>query len=453
MCFRIAAAGLVVYYCPYSIIHHIENATTADQFKADRLKKLVDVNRTKFMERWRAALQRRDFDCRLEAKAPAKASSTRLHAVADSRPVAVVFTPGRLMPGSGARYMLAMARAMSATHRVVLTAPERFSSYRLAHLGDKLGIDVSGLAMMPFEDVRAEADCDVFVAIGDSVHPSVPAVGRRNIYVCRRAVGGTSRDAARNLDNIGTYQRLVVATLEAREAYFRTANSFRHDTDATFIAPSIGMDGASDDATGKWRESPIGQGTSIVSVGNFIAGEHSKRQDVLIEALRRLIDSGVAAELHFVGSLWWNGPDQEHYQDLLRRADGLPVQFHVDAPRDVLLGLLRRSPICWHAAGLGVDREKRPELAQHAGTGVLEAMSHGRIAFAVPCGGPARFIQDGVSGFHYDTIDALLDKTTAVLRDGQLALSVGRNAVAAATLHSDEMFDARWMQLVAGIDV
>lgn len=65
LCFRIAASGKFVYYCPASTVIHIQSATSTSLWQPAELGRLVSTNRLKFLSRWgnwlRARAENRDM--------------------------------------------------------------------------------------------------------------------------------------------------------------------------------------------------------------------------------------------------------------------------------------------------------------------------------------------------------------------------------------------------------
>lgn len=147
----------------------------------------------------------------------------------------------------------------------------------------------------------------------------------------------------------------------------------------------------------------------ILAVGRFFQGAHAKRHDVLIEAFRDLAADGW--ELSLAGAAD-SRPETERWVSRLREmADGLPVRFHVNAPRAELLELYAASALFWHAAGYEVRVDRQPERLEHFGIVTVEAMMHGSVPLVVPAGGQAELVADGRTGRHWRTIEELVGAT------------------------------------------
>ena len=200
------------------------------------------------------------------------------------------------------------------------------------------------------------------------------------------------------------------------------------------------------------RRAPKRRG-QILHVGRFFVGGHCKRQDAMIDAFRALIEAGVAAELHFAGSTMPEAAHQEYYAGLLERARGLPVTFHPNCSAAELHRLYTESDLYWHATGVGRDVEQLPHVVEHFGISVVEAMSARCIPVVFAAGGPAVIVQDGVTGFHFHTIDELAAVTRRLLEampdpDRETLRSA---AEAAAQSYSEASFAQRVSEIAARV--
>jgi glycosyltransferase involved in cell wall biosynthesis len=190
--------------------------------------------------------------------------------------------------------------------------------------------------------------------------------------------------------------------------------------------------------------------TMILTVGRFFSGGHCKRHDVLIEAFRALhARHDSAVEFHLVGS---SMPDPQHMDYLTRLQDmacDLPVVFHVNASSQTLEALYQRAAFYWHGTGLREDLEQCPELAEHFGIAIVEAMSAGCVAFALKAGGAPEIITDWVDGCLYDTTQSLVERTLALLHDPARREAIGAQARRRAADFAVEQFTRAAHRLVA----
>lgn len=209
------------------------------------------------------------------------------------------------------------------------------------------------------------------------------------------------------------------------------------ERDSEVVNPPIDVPAAEPDFPAK---EPI-----VLSVGRFFASGHSKRHDLMVETFRRLWDGGLRGwELHLVGSVHRDDPaDLRYFDEVRRRAEGYPVHIHADAPLETLLDLYRRASIYWHAAGYGVDAERRPIDLEHFGMTTAEAMAHGVVPVAIARGGQVEVVQEGVDGFLWEEPGQLAEHTLTLIADGELRRRMGEAARRSSFRFSRETFKRR----------
>jgi len=186
----------------------------------------------------------------------------------------------------------------------------------------------------------------------------------------------------------------------------------------------------------------------IVSVARFFRGGHEKNQWVLLAAFRAFVVRHPGWELHLVGGADASG--ETVVAELERSARGLPVIFHVNAKREEVRRLYRLGKVFWQATGFGVDEHREPERVEHFGIALVEAMGYGCIPFAVGRGGAREIIEPGVSGFFWETIPELVERTAAVVACEEAARMSVR-AAERARMFGREAFRERFFTALARV--
>ncbi len=200
-------------------------------------------------------------------------------------------------------------------------------------------------------------------------------------------------------------------------------------TDSTVVYPPVTMQARGD------------KEKIILAVGRFFAAEagHSKKQLEMVEAFRRLVDRGLEGwTLHLVGGC--SDVDRPYLEQVQAAAEGLPIELHVDAPGDELRALYGKASIYWQATGLGEDPERDPDRLEHFGIATVEAMSAGAVPVVIGLAGQIEIVQPGVSGFHFATLDELVERTEAVVADDELRATLSQAAESRARDFSVEAF-------------
>jgi glycosyltransferase involved in cell wall biosynthesis len=188
----------------------------------------------------------------------------------------------------------------------------------------------------------------------------------------------------------------------------------------------------------------------IVSVGRFFTGGHSKRHDVMVRAFRQLCDEGHEGwELHLAGSVHRERPvDREYFDRVMELARGYPVHVHTDVPREKVEDLYRRASIYWHAAGYGADADRHPAALEHFGMTTAEAMGHGAVPVAIGLGGQPEVVEDGVSGYLWESMPRLKQRTAELMADADLRRKMGEAARRASFRYSRHEFKRRMSELL-----
>jgi glycosyltransferase involved in cell wall biosynthesis len=162
----------------------------------------------------------------------------------------------------------------------------------------------------------------------------------------------------------------------------------------------------------------------ILSVGRFFSqtnGKHCKRQDVLVEAFRKLVRGGLSDwRLVLIGPVEPGVDNQQYAKEVADAARGLPVKIFHDAPFDLLRQYYAGAMIYWHAAGYEVNEQTHPLGVEHFGISTLEAMSSGDIPIVVGKGGQKEIVEPDVSGYFWEAEDELISATLRVIRDPEL---------------------------------
>lgn len=212
------------------------------------------------------------------------------------------------------------------------------------------------------------------------------------------------------------------------------------DTDSVVVYPPVTMQARGD------------KENVILGVGRFFAAEagHSKKQLEMVEAFRRLVDRGLQGwTLHLVGGC--SAVDRPYLEEVQAAAAGLPIELHVDAPGDELRDLYARASIYWQATGLGEDPDRDPDRLEHFGIATVEAMSAGAVPVVIGLAGQLEIVEAGVSGFHFTTLDELVERTEAVVGDDELRARLSEAAETRAREFSVEAFAERFGAVVRGV--
>jgi glycosyltransferase involved in cell wall biosynthesis/GT2 family glycosyltransferase len=410
LCFKIAAVGRTVVYTPQAEVVHIEGASANGDAAAEvRRKHLGDLNRGKFVARWGRYLERRDPEdlAIVRKRLGLEGNGIKRAILARTAPTAVVYTAEPLTPGGGERYLLTLAELLQKTHHVTLVTPHPYSYSRIHDIGAVFGFDLSGLGMALPDTVAWEA-ADIQVVMGNHVVPLVPGRARVNLFHCQFPFPLPKPPSRAERETLAGYDRIIVNSRFTALHVEASLNGFQlPDMPISVLPPP----------TQQLSPGPKSEDIMrIISVGRFFRGGHSKRHDLMIEAFKLLVStSSRSVELHLAGSSHPEPDNVTYLADLMSSAAGAPIYFHVNAAADDLEALYATANIYWHAAGLGSNLVAEPWAAEHFGISIVEAMSAGALPLALASGGAREIITHGVDGFLYDTAEALVEQTAALI--------------------------------------
>ncbi|MBA3943696.1 MAG: glycosyltransferase [Herpetosiphonaceae bacterium] len=157
----------------------------------------------------------------------------------------------------------------------------------------------------------------------------------------------------------------------------------------------------------------------IISVGRFFPGGHAKNHAVLIAAWQQLQARGTGDwRLVIVGGLDTTEPShRQYFEDLQARIESASVTLAPNLPADELRRFYAEASLYWHAGGYGIDAEQQPELVEHFGITVAQALAAGAVPLVYSVGGPTEIVRNGVDGRHWQTVDELVAATYALMQD------------------------------------
>ncbi len=334
----------------------------------------------------------------------------------------VLYSPYELVPGGGERMLFELASVLSSfvgTSNVVFTTPQRYSTIRIRQIEATFGFEhVIGTAL-PWRSVE-RGHCRFSTVIGNSIVPPVQAFGDRSVYHIQFPFWIPDKQVEQRGHWLGDYDEIWVYSEYVR----RNVNGLiRH---YGLKAPPIRLIRA----CAVWSDATAGlpwpERRTVLTVGRFFASGHNKRQDVVIEAFRRLAASGAHdVELALAGSIHPSPEGRSRFHELQALAAGLNCTFYPNIARADLATLYERSAVLIHATGFGVDADEFPERLEHWGITPIEAASFGCIPVVYGRGGPKEVVDVLGCDTAFRTVDECARIVSDLLDDpaGSTALS------------------------------
>lgn len=312
--------------------------------------------------------------------------------------------------GGGERYLLSIAEVMSWTHHTILLVPaaqvqptkKALQAYMSAFGLDLTKVQVQsttiGAGRNPLGVLSETKQYDVLFAMTDG---SIFASFAKRSYLIVQ-VPWTRKLSLFESVKLQSFTKILVYSNFVQSVLQKSWGSKK----ITVLSPYV-------DTRDFFISNQTEKEKMILSIGRFFSHtqSNSKRQDVMIDAFKKLSDTHHLKSWTLV--LVGNIESQEYLDELKKQAKGYRVVFATNISYDEVRSYCARANLYWHAAGYGVDETKHPENTEHFGITTLEAMASGCIPLVVPLGGQREVVGD--ERFFWRSPEELVKKTHAII--------------------------------------
>ncbi len=180
----------------------------------------------------------------------------------------------------------------------------------------------------------------------------------------------------------------------------------------------------------------------ILNVGRFGVnnqGSSYKKQEVLIEVFKKMIDDGLKDwSFRVIVSLLDKDVKQLDY--LQSKLKDYPIKLIVNPDNKTLWKNYSQSKIYWHASGFGEDLRLHPDRAEHFGISTVEAMGAGVVPVVINAGGQREIVTEGKNGYLWDTEKDLIEKTLSLIGNSELLAKISSQSIHDSKIFSEMEF-------------
>lgn len=188
----------------------------------------------------------------------------------------------------------------------------------------------------------------------------------------------------------------------------------------------------------------------ILNVGRYgitHAGSSYKKQEILVDAFRKLVDAGNKNwEFVLVVSIFEQ--DKDKLVVLKDSIKNYPITLLVNPTNEDLWKLYGKAKIYWHAAGFGEDLHDHPDRAEHFGMATVEAMGAGAVPVVIDAGGQKEIVENDKNGFLWSSEEELCNKTAKLIQDPSLLDTMGQAAKQRAKQFGTDRFCEEWEKII-----
>ena len=189
----------------------------------------------------------------------------------------------------------------------------------------------------------------------------------------------------------------------------------------------------------------------ILSVGRFDNLLNAKRQDILIEAFKKLYKGNNLSnwKLVLAGSSLEGESTNSYLSHLKFISKRFPIDFVINQPFNTIKKLFSVSKIYWHAAGFGVNEKTDPQSTEHFGMTVVESMAAGLVPIVINKGGLKEIVSQDFDGFLWEKIDQLVSKTQLLIGHPKKFIHMSQNARNTSKKYSTQNFKNQFIKIIS----
>lgn len=339
---------------------------------------------------------------------------------------AAIFDPYLDTLGGGERYVMTFASTL-AKNGWNVDVEWKEDGIR-EKLEERLGLHLKGVNIV--STINKGKGYDLCFWLSDGSIPNLSA--KKNILHFQVPFHGVSGKSLINKIKLRKINKII-----CNSKFTKSFIDDEYDVDSNVVYPPVGVE----------NFKPGKKENVILSVGRFSQLLQAKRQDVLVDAFKKMVDSGLTGwKLVLVGGSDIGG--KEFVSKLKKDSKGYPIEILENLDFNQLKQLYGKAKIFWSASGYGVNEEKEPEKVEHFGITVVEAMAAGCVTIVVSKGGQKEIIKDPIDGILWDNVNQLLSATKMLITNENKLKTVSNNSQKKTKNFSQKRFENEILKLV-----
>ena len=339
---------------------------------------------------------------------------------------AAIYNPYLDTLGGGERYTVAFAKVlMDASYKVDIEWPDAEIKKKLE---SRFGYKLTDLNFV--KDIKRGDGYDVCFWLSDGSIPTLKA--RKNLLHFQfpfKDVGGRSL--------LNKMKLFRINKVVCNSNFTKTFIDKEYGIKSVVIYPPIDVK-----QTKSKRKENL-----IIYVGRFSRLTQLKRQDVLVDAFKILVEKRVKNwKLILAGGV--EVGVGSYLKQLVKKSKSYSIKIVESPDYKTLLNLYSKAKIFWSASGYGVDESKEPMKVEHFGMTVVEAMTHGCVPFAYSAGGHKEIIKNGENGFLWIKKRDLIGKTLKLIKDREYLEKLSKSTRKDSRRYGYERFETEVLGLL-----
>lgn len=350
-----------------------------------------------------------------------------------------IFDPYLDDVGGGEKYMMTIASVLSDKYDVDVFWDKL---HDLKLVGERFGIDTNKFNIVPniFKPevslIRRFLETQKYYAIIFLSDGSIPLVGSKKLFI---HIQQPLANLQRNF--LGKLKLNRVTKFFYNSQYTQKFLSEKFHLNPEVIYPPVAL-----------HPKRIKKENIILHVGRFrtknVVNDDYKKQGVMLKTFKAMVDSGLNNwKLVFAVSF----PDdaKKDFEKMRQQAREYPIEFLINQNNEKLWDIYSKAKIYWHASGYGENLIKHPEYAEHFGISTVEAMGAGAVPVVINAGGQKEIVDEGVTGYLWNTLEELQEKSLYLIRNADVLQKLSKNAEKKAKDYSPERFAERIFTLLS----